>query len=68
MAIQNIASYMEGHQLENRTYAGEFLIYGHTHEPLVKTEKKIASTGSWVKLSATYLEIDAEGITLKSVV
>jgi len=45
---------------------GEFLVYGHTHEPFVKMEKKIANSGSWVKPSATYLEIDAEGITLKS--
>jgi hypothetical protein len=29
-------------------------------------ENKIANSGSWVEPSATYLEIDAEGITLKS--
>ncbi len=43
-----------------------FSIYGHTHEPVVKMEKKIANMGSWWKPSATYLEIDAEGVTLKS--
>jgi UDP-2,3-diacylglucosamine pyrophosphatase LpxH len=53
-------------KLINERYKGEFLIYGHTHEPFVKMEKKIANTGSWVKPSATYLEIDAEGVTLKS--
>ena len=53
--------------LINQTYPGEFLIYGHTHEPFVKMEKKIANTGSWVKPSATYLEIDAEGVTLNNV-
>jgi len=68
MAIQNIGLYMDGHQLENQTYQGEFLIFGHTHEPFVKMEKKIANTGSWVEPFATYLEIDAEGVTLKSVV
>jgi len=53
-------------ELINEKYKGEFLVYGHTHEPFVKMEKKIANSGSWVKPSATYLEIDAEGITLKS--
>ena len=53
-------------ELINERYKGEFLIYGHTHEPFVKMEKKIANTGSWVGSSATYLEIDAEGVTLKS--
>ena len=52
--------------LTNERYKGEFLVYGHTHEPFVKMERKIANTGSWVKSSATYLEIDAGGITLKS--
>ncbi|MCK4396316.1 UDP-2,3-diacylglucosamine diphosphatase [candidate division WOR-3 bacterium] len=54
-------------ELIKETYQGEFLIYGHTHEPFVKMEKKIANTGSWVKPSATYLEIDAEGVTLNKV-
>jgi len=53
-------------ELINERYKGEFLIYGHTHESFVKMEKKIANAGSWVKHSATYLEIDAEGVTLKS--
>ena len=53
-------------ELINERYKGEFLVYGHTHEPFVKMEKKIANSGSWVKPSATYLEIDAKGITLKS--
>ena len=53
-------------ELINEKYKGEFLVYGHTHEPFVKMENKIANSGSWVKPSATYLEIDAEGITLKS--
>jgi len=52
--------------LLNERYNDEFLVYGHTHEPFVKMEKRIANTGSWVKSSATYLEIDAEGVTLKS--
>jgi predicted phosphodiesterase len=52
--------------LLNERYKGEFLVYGHTHEPFVKMENKIANSGSWVEPSATYLEIDAEGITLKS--
>nr|QNO49632.1 UDP-2,3-diacylglucosamine hydrolase [Methanosarcinales archaeon ANME-2c ERB4] len=59
---------LEGYaaQLITGTYAGEFLIYGHTHEPFVKMEENIANTGSWVEGSTDYLEIDAEGVTLKS--
>ena len=59
---------LEGYaaQLAARSYAGEFLIYGHTHEPFVKMEKNIANTGSWVEGSSDYLEIDAGGVTLKS--
>ena len=53
-------------ELINEKYKGEFLVYGHTHEPFVKMENKIANSGSWVKPSATYLEIDAEGITCKN--
>lgn len=53
-------------KLIDERYKGEFLVYGHTHEPFVKVEKKIANTGSWVKSSTTYLEIDAEGVTCKS--
>jgi UDP-2,3-diacylglucosamine pyrophosphatase LpxH len=52
--------------LIDERYKGEFLVYGHTHEPFVKMEKKIANTGSWAKSSATYLEIDEGGVTLKS--
>ena len=59
---------LEGYaaQLTTGRYAGEFLIYGHTHEPFVKTEKNIANTGSWGEGSADYLEIDAGGVTLAS--
>ncbi len=53
-------------QLTAETYAGEFLIYGHTHEPFVKMDKNIANTGSWVGGSSDYLEIDKHGVTLKS--
>jgi len=59
---------LEGYaaQLTTGRYAGEFLIYGHTHEPFVKMEKNIANTGSWGEGSADYLEIDASGIALAS--
>lgn len=59
---------LEGYaaQLTTGRYAGEFLIYGHTHEPFVKMEKNIANTGSWVEGSTDYLEIDAGGVTLES--
>ncbi|MHC1599440.1 MAG: hypothetical protein ACXQS5_01265 [Candidatus Methanospirareceae archaeon] len=59
---------LEGYaaQLAARSYAGEFVIYGHTHEPFVKMEKNIANTGSWVEGSTDYLEIDEHGVTLKS--
>lgn len=53
-------------ELINEKYKGEFLVYGHTHDPFMKMEKKIANSGSWVKPSATYLEIDAEGVTCKN--
>lgn len=53
-------------ELINERYEGEFLIYGHTHEPFLKTDKNIANTGSWVDGSTDYLEIDAEGAVLKS--
>lgn len=58
---------LEGYaaQLTTGRYAGEFLIYGHTHEPFVKMEKNIANTGSWVEGSSDYLEIDAGGVKLK---
>ena len=58
---------LEGYaaQLTTGRYAGEFLIYGHTHEPFVKMEKNIANTGSWVEGSTDYLEIDAGGVKLK---
>jgi UDP-2,3-diacylglucosamine pyrophosphatase LpxH len=45
-------------------YKGEFLVYGHTHEPFLDDDKRVANTGSWVKPSASYLEIDAGGIQL----
>lgn len=45
-------------------YKGGFLVYGHTHEPFLDNAKRVANTGSWVKPSASYLEIDARGITL----
>ncbi len=59
---------LEGYaaQLTTGRYAGEFLIYGHTHEPFVKMEKNIANTGSWVEGSTDYLELDAGGVTLES--
>ncbi len=53
-------------ELVNEKYKGEFLIYGHSHEPYVKTEKNLANTGSWVKGSSDYLEIDEHGVVLKS--
>ncbi|NOQ33735.1 MAG: hypothetical protein GQ567_06035 [Methanosarcinales archaeon] len=58
---------LEGYaaQLTTGRYTGEFLIYGHTHEPFVKMEKNIANTGSWVEGSSDYLEIDAGGVKLK---
>ncbi|KAF5425800.1 MAG: UDP-2,3-diacylglucosamine pyrophosphatase LpxH [Candidatus Methanomarinus sp.] len=53
-------------ELVNEKYKGEFLIYGHSHEPYVKTEKNLANTGSWVRGSSDYLEIDKHGVALKS--
>ncbi len=53
-------------ELINEKYKGEFLIYGHSHEPYVKTEINLANTGSWVKGSSDYLEIDEHGVVLKS--
>ena len=53
-------------ELVNEKYKGEFLIYGHSHEPYVKTEKNLANTGSWVRCSSDYLEIDEHGVVLKS--
>ena len=53
-------------ELIDEKYKGEFLIYGHTHEPYVKDDKNIANTGSWVEGSSDYLEIDASGVTLES--
>ena len=53
-------------ELVNETYKGEFLIYGHSHKPCVKMEVNIANTGSWVKGSSDYLEIDEHGVVLKS--
>ena len=53
-------------ELVNEKYKGEFLIYGHSHEPYVKTEINLANTGSWVKGSSDYLEIDEHGVVLKS--
>jgi predicted phosphodiesterase len=52
--------------LVNEKYKGEFLIYGHSHQPYVKTELNLANTGSWVKASSDYLEIDESGVVLKS--
>jgi UDP-2,3-diacylglucosamine pyrophosphatase LpxH len=59
---------LEGYaaQLTTGRYAGEFLIYGHTHEPFMKMEKNIANTGSWAEGSSDYLEIDEHGVVLKS--
>ena len=53
-------------ELINEKYKGEFLIYGHSHEPFVKMEKNIANTGSWAGGSTDYLEIDEGGVALKS--
>ena len=53
-------------ELVNEKYKGEFLIYGHSHMPCVKTEINLANTGSWVKGSSDYLEIDEHGVVLKS--
>jgi UDP-2,3-diacylglucosamine pyrophosphatase LpxH len=53
-------------ELVNEKYKGEFLIYGHSHQPYVKTELNLANTGSWVKASSDYLEIDESGVVLKS--
>jgi len=53
-------------ELVNEQYKVEFLIYGHSHEPYVKTEKNLANTGSWVRGSSDYLEIDKSGVTLAS--
>ncbi len=53
-------------ELLNKEYSGEFLIYGHSHEPYVKTEKNLANTGSWMKGSSDYLVIDEHGVTLES--
>ena len=53
-------------ELVNEKYKGEFLIYGHSHMPCVKMEINLANTGSWVKGSSDYLEIDEHGVVLKS--
>ncbi|PXF61703.1 MAG: hypothetical protein C4B59_02270 [Candidatus Methanogaster sp.] len=53
-------------ELVNEKYKGEFLIYGHSHEPYVKMDKNLANTGSWVWGSSDYLEIDKHGVALKS--
>lgn len=53
-------------ELVNEKYKGEFLIYGHSHDPHVTMEKKLANTGSWVKGSSDYLQIDEHGVVLKS--
>lgn len=47
----------------SKHYRGGFLIYGHTHEPFVNEAARVANTGSWVKPSASYLEISATGVT-----
>ena len=63
---RNLEKYEEyAIELLNEKYKGEFLIYGHSHEPYVKTEKNLANTGSWVGGSSDYLEIDAGGVKLK---
>ncbi|MBA1341244.1 MAG: UDP-2,3-diacylglucosamine hydrolase [ANME-2 cluster archaeon] len=53
-------------ELVNEKYNGEFLIYGHSHKPYVKMEINLANSGSWVKGSSDYLEIDEHGVVLKS--
>jgi UDP-2,3-diacylglucosamine pyrophosphatase LpxH len=53
-------------ELVNEKYKGEFLIYGHSHEPYVKAEKNLANTGSWVGGSSDYLGTDEHGVALKS--
>ena len=64
---RNLEKYEEyAVELVNEKYKGEFLIYGHSHEPYVKTEKNLANTGSWVGGSSDYLEIDEYGVVLKS--
>jgi UDP-2,3-diacylglucosamine pyrophosphatase LpxH len=37
----------------------EFIVYGHTHQPFIDLEKRVANTGSWIKggsPSNTYFE------------
>jgi len=48
-------------------YKGGFLVYGHTHEPFLDEANRVANTGSWVKSSASYIEIDAGGIKLNHI-
>lgn len=64
---RNIEKYEEyAIELVNEKYKDEFLIYAHSHEPYVKTEKNLANTGSWVRGSSDYLEISESGVLLKS--
>lgn len=50
----------------NDRYKGGFLIYGHTHEPFVNADARVANTGSWVKPSTSYLLISADGVTAET--
>jgi hypothetical protein len=41
------------------TGENEFIVYGHTHQPFIDLEKRVANTGCWIKganPSNTYFE------------
>ena len=48
----------------------EWLIFGHTHRPLLEKENRMANTGSWVgeedeeKKVNTFVKIDENGVQL----
>lgn len=51
---------------------GRYLIYGHTHEPMMDEDNKVANTGSWVaepdypgRRTYTYITIEEGNLELK---
>jgi outer membrane scaffolding protein for murein synthesis (MipA/OmpV family) len=45
----------------------EFLIFGHTHRPLLKKDKRVANSGSWITYAQqpnTYIQIKDNDIQL----
>ena len=47
-------------------HANEFLVHGHSHQPLLDIDNMYADTGCWVDGHTDYLLIEDEAVSLKS--